>query len=148
MSSFTTPLITKFLDGRDFELHEQFAYRIGDEKSQLVINVPVGYVTDFASTPRFIWWLLPPTGKYGKAAVVHDFLCQYHKIMNGSESIYVSRKQGDDIFYEAMEVLKVPKWQRDTMYFAVRAYAIAKGYDRVNYGQNAQTDAVLAPLYA
>lgn len=148
MSSFTKKLITEYIDGRDFAIHEPFAYRIGDENSQVVVNVPVGYVTDFASTPRFIWSILPPTGKYGKAAVVHDFLCRYHKIMNGAESVYVSRQQGDDIFYEAMKVLNVPAWQRNTMYFFVRAYAVVKGYDRVDYGQNADTDAALAPMYA
>jgi len=36
--------------------------------------VPAGFVTDFASTPRALWSVIPPTGRYQLAAVVHDFL--------------------------------------------------------------------------
>jgi Protein of unknown function (DUF1353) len=39
-----------------------------------VIVVPAGFVTDFASTRRAIWAVLPPVGRYQLAAVVHDFL--------------------------------------------------------------------------
>lgn len=44
------------------------------DKSEPIIRVPAGFVTDFASIPRAFWVVLPPTGKYGKAAVVHDYL--------------------------------------------------------------------------
>ena len=43
------------------------------------ITVPAGYRTDFASIPRpmtrMVWSLLPPVGRSGKAAVIHDWLC-------------------------------------------------------------------------
>jgi Protein of unknown function (DUF1353) len=38
------------------------------------VNVPVGFVTDFASIPRPFWSLLPPEGEYAYAAILHDFL--------------------------------------------------------------------------
>lgn len=41
-----------------------------------VIIVPKGFRTDFASTPRFLYPIFPPTGAWTKAAVVHDFLCR------------------------------------------------------------------------
>ena len=38
------------------------------------VNVPVGFVTDFASIPRIFWSVLPPDGKYTHPAIVHDYL--------------------------------------------------------------------------
>jgi len=115
MSSFTKPLILKFLDERHdlyrFELVEAFEYHVGGLDSGVVIQVPAGFRTDFASVPRVLWTIVPPVGLYGKAAVVHDFL-------------YVSqpctRLEADRIFLDAMEVLGVPLVQRSLMYKAVR----------------------------
>jgi hypothetical protein len=45
-----------------------------------------GFVWDASSTPRFLWWLLPPEGDFELAALVHDYL-YVHKL--------VSRKQAD-----------------------------------------------------
>src|SRR5438128_934582 len=36
--------------------------------------VPTGFVTDFASVPRFLHWLVSPYGAYTRAAVLHDWL--------------------------------------------------------------------------
>src|SRR2546426_7470924 len=65
------PLIP-FADGRDSVLTSDLWYRIGN--TEYVIVVPAGFVTDFASTPRAIWAVLPPSGRYQLAAIVHDFL--------------------------------------------------------------------------
>lgn len=51
-----------------------------------IIVVPKGFETDFASTPRLLQNLFPPTGPWTKAAVVHDFLCdglneRYRKVL-------------------------------------------------------------------
>ena len=40
-----------------------------------VIIIPAGFATDLATIPRIFWALLPPSGVYEKAAVVHDFGC-------------------------------------------------------------------------
>jgi hypothetical protein len=34
------------------------------------------FVTDLASVPRSLTWLVPRYGMYTKAAVLHDYLCQ------------------------------------------------------------------------
>lgn len=36
--------------------------------------VPTGFVTDFATVPRFLHWLVSPYGAYTRAAVLHDWL--------------------------------------------------------------------------
>jgi len=67
------------------------------------ITVPAGYRTDFASIPhpmtRLVWPLLPPVGRSGKAAVIHDWLC-------GEQPHSVDHKMAADIINEAMTVLR------------------------------------------
>jgi hypothetical protein len=41
----------------------------------LVFTIPKGERTNLASTPRLLWWWLPPTGAYEDATVPHDYLC-------------------------------------------------------------------------
>lgn len=114
MSEFTTPLKVEFIDGRKWVLCSAFTYCVGSlEEPHDEITVPAGFETDFASIPRIFWGLLPPTGKYGKAAVLHDFM--YSRQQS-------PRKYADDVFYEAMGVLNVPDYVRKTMYLAVRLF--------------------------
>jgi hypothetical protein len=116
MSSFTTPLKLEYIDGQKWRVLEEFVYRIGDEASTDEIRVEAGFITDFASIPRIFWRILPPTGKYGKAAVTHD--ANYKRGTN-------NRKWADDVFLEGMEVLGTPWWQRQLIYNAVRAFGWA-----------------------
>ncbi|EAA2596645.1 hypothetical protein DNM18_25345, partial [Salmonella enterica subsp. enterica] len=37
-----------------------------------VIEVPKGFITDHATIPRIFWILLPPDGRYAKAAIIHE----------------------------------------------------------------------------
>lgn len=112
MSEFTTPLILIPQDEK-WVLFDSFEYHIGSYPSEEIIIVPNKFVTDLASVPRILWPILPPFGKYGKAAVLHDFLYA---------SGYKTRKHCDQVFLEAMEVLNVPKWKRIPMYLAVRLF--------------------------
>lgn len=114
MSSFTSPLVvTPLKDGRTWKLVRSFTYHVGNRYSRDVIRVPVGFTTDFASTPPCIWPLFPPWGKYGKAAVVHDYL-YWVKLK--------TRKEADDIFREAMVILGVSRMKVFLMYWAVRLF--------------------------
>ena len=62
------------------------------------IVVPEGFVTDFASTPRFIWWAFPHEGQpYDLAACVHDMI--YRHLQSK-----FTRKQADDILLAIMKL--------------------------------------------
>lgn len=115
MPKFKAPLILEEIEYKNsvqyWRLYEDFYYEIGAEGSGQEILIPKGFVTDFASIPRWLWWIVPPYGKYNKAAVVHDFL---YKKQSGYSKIVA-----DAIFYEAMESLGVPYFQRLLMYKAV-----------------------------
>lgn len=112
MSSFTSTLIvTPMPDGRKWKLWKEFSYHIGSEYSADYVHVPAGFVTDFASVPFVFWAILPRWGRYGKAAILHDWLYHYH---------IRTRKEADCIFYEAMLVNGTKKWKAKVMYWAVR----------------------------
>lgn len=124
MSSFTTQLKVIPLDnGKDWEVIEEFTYYIGELGSETYVTVPVGFITDFASVPRILWSFFPPWGKYGKAAVIHDFLWVGNKMVKGGEQVSVDRKTANFIFLEAMGVLEVNVAVRYVMYWAVCANA-------------------------
>lgn len=74
-------------------------------------TVPAGYVTDLASTPRWLWWLVPPFGAYLGAAVLHDFLYS---------SRPVTRVEADRAFFAAMLVDGERVWRAWLIYRAVR----------------------------
>ena len=133
MSSFTTSLILRFLDTKEgikrFEVYEPFIYYIDRLGGNLKVEIPEGFCTDFASVPRIFWSVVPPIGLYGKAAVVHDYLCEKNHAWQvdeqGNWSYYtVSRKEADKIFLDAMKVLGVGKVKRNTMFWGVRFYSI------------------------
>lgn len=109
--SFVTPLQLEWIDGCQWRLISGFEYI--SEIDGLCIVIPAGFVTDFASIPRGLWNLLPPTGRYGKAAVVHDFMYRRTRW---------NRAVCDRVFLEAMNVLGVGWLTRYAIYAAVRVF--------------------------
>lgn len=112
MSSFTdTLLVEPTPDGDEWIIRKDFDYHVGEEGSGDIIHIHDGFVTDFASIPRFLWPILPPYGRYSQAAVVHDFLC-VHRTR--------SSKETHDMFLEMMTVLGVSSWKKYPMYYGVK----------------------------
>jgi len=157
----TPLVVSPLPDGRRWRLVRSFSYHIGSKYSKDIIKVPMGFVTDFASVPQMIiaiiglicivlayylsapWllWLgvaivllilsIPYWGKYGKAAVVHDYLYQFLRWMLKQpqhkplfDRLYYAkdnpRKFADDVFLEAMLVGGTKPWKAKAMYRAVR----------------------------
>lgn len=123
MSSFTDPLEVRFLGGELWVTLRSFTYwsRCDDSAPELPIEqrcklrivVPTEFVTDFGSIPAIAWPLIGhPAGEYVQATVLHDYLYSTRGI---------SRRESDEIFLEAMEVLGVPRWKRSLMWLAVRS---------------------------
>lgn len=119
--SFLTPLDLEFIDGHLWSLTAPLEYHLGAVDGPEYVQVPTGFLTDFTSIPRGLWNLLPPTGRYGKAAVVHDFLYQDRVIRSGTLVFRLcDRGEADKIFLEAMGVLGVGWLTRHTIYAGVR----------------------------
>lgn len=113
MSSFTTEADLRFVGSYTFELLSPFEFHVGAYPSNDVIRVPAGFLTDLASVPQILWNLVPPHGKYAKAAIVHDYLYSFG---------IGTKEYADNVFLEGMTVLGVPKWKRMVMYTAVRLF--------------------------
>ena len=77
------------------------------------VQVPRGFVTDFASIPRPFWSLLRPDGDYTHAAIIHDFLYWTQS---------TPRNKADEILKLAMQDLKVEDATVAIIYKAVARF--------------------------
>jgi hypothetical protein len=123
MARFTEDVtVVNRLSGRvhRWEMCEPLTYRLRDDDTSEVVTVAPGFETDFASVPRPLWWWLPPWGRHGRAAIVHDFLYQLGSVTDpvAGSLRRPSRAEADRIFREAMAVLdhvilsRSPLWRR------------------------------------
>lgn len=85
------------------------------------ITVPSGIPTDGASIPRILWNILPSWDRYGKAAVVHDYLYRLLR-ENRPHPSAPTRKVADATLYEAMVDTGVNTTVRWVMWAAVRLF--------------------------
>lgn len=111
-------LVVENVSNRKWKVIAPLTYMFSVDGIEQAITVPVGYVTDFASVPRLFWVLFPPDGKYTKAAVIHDYLCDNPKKFTHT------RKQTDYIFLTAMLESGVSRLKSFILFSAVRFYAI------------------------
>ncbi|EBS8367500.1 DUF1353 domain-containing protein [Salmonella enterica subsp. diarizonae serovar 50:z:-] len=101
MSRFTTPAILEMLGHYNWRVYEPFEFYLSDDNSDII------------SVPRVFWSVMPPDGKYAKAAIIHDYM--YDNALR-------TKQEADLIFLDGMVVLGVPKWKRTVMYWAVRMF--------------------------
>ena len=101
--------------GRDRVLLAPLAYY--SPLLNVIIIVPAGFVTDYASVPRapLTYWLFGGVGD--EAAVIHDY---------AYDGGLCTRSMADEIYREALEACGVPAWQRGPMYAAVRVFGAAR----------------------
>lgn len=135
-TEFSAPLLVQYdpeasdeLGADHWRVTQPFRFYLGEKDSERWVYVPAGYLTDGASVPRVLWSLIPPWGRYGQAAVVHDIVCEYLSITVAGQPLRVTREQCDLILLEAMTVLEVPAFQRQAIYRAVCAYRLIAGVD-------------------
>jgi len=84
------------------------------------IMIPAGFVTDFASVPRFLWSFVPPIGKFNLAALVHDY-CYVTQYRAGYIGMKKAKQFADKEFYYWMRVLCPEKKIRNyVMYICVK----------------------------
>ena len=115
---------TKSLDKNYWVVKKDFNFFLDDKQNRRVV-VPKGYLTDGASVPRPFWSIIPPWGEYGQAAVMHDWLCEYLRVWDTAEGVWVpiTREECDNIFNNAMRALGVSNTKRRIMYNAVKIYS-------------------------
>ena len=119
---------------RPWLLESDCLYQTDVPESPTTVFVPAGYRTDLASVPRIpgIYW------RVGNRAVlpsiVHDYLFE-------KNPYHWTRKQADQIFWEAMADERDPPWgtTRWLMYAGVR---VGSGFAWRNYRRNDDVSSV------
>ena len=107
-----------------FKVTKSFRFYLSEKQSDVWGYVPAGFLTDGASVPKPFWWLIPPWGPYGQAAVLHDILCETLTMFRKELPYQITRKQADELFYDAMKVAQVNLVVRSVMFAAVRAWSM------------------------
>lgn len=91
-------------------------WQIDEEYTRNGVSIPAGFITDLASTPRLLWVIYPPFGKYLVGAVVHDYLY----------SIKHPRREADISFRYILKQDGVGLITRWNFYLAVRLFGWSK----------------------
>lgn len=125
MGGFLSPLRIEEIDGDDrrWRLIDHCMYHLTVPDGPEWVCVDEGFVTDFGSIPRLLWWVrgLSPFGKLRRAYVVHDRLYQRPlvHVRTGGERP-VTRKEADRILLEGCHVLGASWLNRRIVYRGVR----------------------------
>ena len=109
-------------------LHSVGVAVIRDTNKTESITVPIGFITDLASTPRLLWNVIAPFD-VARAAIVHDLLykaIRNYRWMKGAigedkKLIASAKKAADKVFLLAMKDSdpKVSGWKRYSAWKAV-----------------------------
>jgi hypothetical protein len=131
-NGFITPLQVESVDPFTWALLGDLVW-VGSASPPDVITVPAGSTTDFASVPQLFQSLIPRTGAWTKAAVVHDHLCdtlnrhkEIHDLAPGCcNPPTFNAVETDAVFEKIMIEDGVPPWKAAIMWAAVRWGALA-----------------------
>ena len=114
MPFISSDVVVRQVGSRSWRLHEPLVYQGATDRFQ----VPAGFRTDFASVPRALTWLLPASGDYTRAAILHDYLVR---------EAPVDRADADAVFRRAMRELGVSVARRWMMWTAARYASRLRG---------------------
>lgn len=111
-SDRSAEIVLRQVDATHFQLEEPVRF-LGAHGAQWI--VPASDVSDLASVPSFLTWLVPRYGTHTLAALLHDHL---QKV---DVDPPISRRDADDMFRDAMGLTGVPLVRRWLMWSAVGA---------------------------
>ncbi|RBY95520.1 hypothetical protein DQ237_13385 [Blastococcus sp. TF02-8] len=121
-------VVVRRVDDDDWAVVEPLTYR--GRRDRFV--VPAGFLTDFATVPRVVVWLVPRFGRYTAAAILHDWLCT-----EGIRSGVVTSREADGIFRRVMRENGVPVLRRWLMWTGVRWGALVDAERRPGWAHSA-----------
>ena len=139
-NGFCTPLRVESVDPRTWELLTNLRW-VGSDGD--VVEVPAGSHTDFASVPQIFQSIVPRTGAWTKAAVIHDHLCEtlrldyeFHEQRPGApceDPPVFCPVDTDGVFEKIMVEDGVKRWKAAMIWAAVRWGALASSYRREDW---------------
>ena len=127
-------ILERALSYQNEEMEESALQSVGVKCPASKITCKKGFVTDLASVPRAIWWLISPWD-IARAAIIHDLLykrIREYRAKEGDLDIHpnaetvinnytAAKKAADKVFLMAMEDANpsVPNWKIKAAYYAV-----------------------------
>lgn len=118
LQTHPAPEASKILGSKHRWVDPGFVYYLDyDNKDEFVV-VESGYLSDGATVPKILHWLIRPWGKHGQCAVLHDKLCETWR----TNLRTLTRKEVDEIFYESMRVAGVNVFRRLAIQIGVDVY--------------------------
>lgn len=103
-----------------------------------LLVLPKGAIIDFASTPRFLWSILPKTGQYDYGTALHDG--GYKRLLRSArwvptmeqgrvvvigETVTLTREIADKLMDEANAAVGVKGWERALLFRGTRMFGWA-----------------------
>jgi len=89
-----------------------------------LLDIPIGFDTDFVSVPNAFSWFVPRAGRYARAAVLHDHLWRLAEKKTDNPDEKYDRRKADRQFRIALENSGVALLRRWIMWAAVRLASI------------------------
>ena len=127
-------ILERALSYQNEEMEESALQSVGVKCPASKITCKKGFVTDLASVPRAIWWLISPWD-IARAAIIHDLLYKRIREYRAEEGVLdihpdaetvignytAAKKAADNVFLMAMEDANpsVPNWKIKAAYYAV-----------------------------
>ena len=108
----------EYIGNRKWKVLKDFKFAI--DKTNEVITIPKGFISDLASVPNSLRSIFPRSPKLILPSVVHDYLYSIG---------YEKRKICDSIFKETMLIVGIVKNKAKIFYSAVRVFG-AKHYKK------------------
>ena len=125
-SNRSAEVVVRQVGPATFKLREPFKYVDKGRR----FDVPEEDVSDLASVPGFLTWLVPRYGRHTLAALLHDHL-QAHLVRTEddlpNDLECVTSEQADTMFREALHYSWVPFIRRWVMWGAVALRTVFKG---------------------
>ena len=117
---FHTPLrVEKIMDtARDWRVFDPLVYESVLLRGFVVL--PAGAIINFASSPRPLWSIIPPTGQYDAPCGLHDGGYRGQLQTLDGQRIHLIRELCDKLLLEACEAIGVPEHERWLLYHGVR----------------------------
>src|SRR5574341_588860 len=107
---FPIPPLQPFTNAHDWVLQQDLVYRLAGTSDSVV--VPAGFVTDFASIPRWFQAAIPVHDPHLGPSIVHDYL-YWAQVCR--------RAAADSLFLLAMIQQGVEKGERNSMYQTLKS---------------------------
>lgn len=114
MSAFLTKLWLEDVDGTNWIVAAPFRYE--SDLLRGIVVVPTGFETDLASVPRALQGILPASGPYNRASVLHDAGYFGKLVTKDGARIHLVKAKCDLLFREAMLLAGVDPRLAEHMY--------------------------------